>query len=113
MLIILNNMHTFQAFIAQRREELGLSQRDLARLVGITHAVISRLESGQATDFKFSTFLGLAAALQVHPMLLIRLYEGAEETVTPAEPSEDDEALVAAFREFLAQRRARYAPPPA
>jgi transcriptional regulator with XRE-family HTH domain len=101
-------METFHAFIAQRREGLGLSQRDLARLVGVTHAVISRLESGQAADFKFSTFLGLASALQVHPMRLIRLYEGfEEEAAAPTNPSEDDEALLAAFREFLVQRRAR------
>jgi len=34
-------------FVAWRREELGLSQRELAKRAGISHTVISRLESGQ------------------------------------------------------------------
>jgi transcriptional regulator with XRE-family HTH domain len=99
-------MHTFHEFIAQRREALGLSQRDLATLVGVTHAVISRIESGLATDFKFTTFLGLSTALQIHPMVLIRLYEG-ETSTHPIEQADDDEVLVNAFRDFLAQRRAQ------
>lgn len=34
-------------FVAWRREDLGLSQRELAKRAGISHTVISRLESGQ------------------------------------------------------------------
>jgi DNA-binding XRE family transcriptional regulator len=34
-------------FVAWRREELGLSQRELAKRAGISHTVVSRLESGQ------------------------------------------------------------------
>jgi transcriptional regulator with XRE-family HTH domain len=74
----LNNLKTFSGFISSRRDELGLSQRELAKQIGVTHAVISRLENAQATDFKFTTFLGLAAALSVHPMVLIRLYESGD-----------------------------------
>jgi ribosome-binding protein aMBF1 (putative translation factor) len=33
--------------VASRREELGLSQRELGKRAGISHTVISRLESGQ------------------------------------------------------------------
>jgi transcriptional regulator with XRE-family HTH domain len=105
MLIILNSMQSFGVYIARRREELGLSQRDLAKQVGVTHAVISRIESGQAGDFRFSTFLGLSAALQVHPMHLIRLYEGETDPTPESVHTGDDEALVEAFRAFLEQRR--------
>lgn len=111
--IILNNMHPFNEFIARRREELGLSQRDLAARVGVTHAIISRLESGQAGDFKFSTFLGLSAALNVHPMVLIRLYEGDIEASQAQTLPTDDAALAAAFREFLAPLAEQPTPPPA
>jgi DNA-binding XRE family transcriptional regulator len=34
-------------FVSWRREELGLSQRELAKRAGISHTVVSRLESGQ------------------------------------------------------------------
>ena len=34
-------------FVAWRREELGLSQRELGKRAGVSHTVISRLESGQ------------------------------------------------------------------
>jgi DNA-binding XRE family transcriptional regulator len=34
-------------FVAWRREDLGLSQRELGKRAGISHTVISRLESGQ------------------------------------------------------------------
>jgi DNA-binding XRE family transcriptional regulator len=33
--------------VASRREELGLSQRELAKRAGISHTVISRIENGQ------------------------------------------------------------------
>ncbi len=33
--------------LKERREELGLCRRELARRVGITHSLISRMETGQ------------------------------------------------------------------
>jgi transcriptional regulator with XRE-family HTH domain len=84
-------------FIAHRRAELKLSQRQLARRVGVTHAVISRLESGQSADLRFTTYLSLSAALQVHPMLLVEVYEGKlapdsplpEDRTVPVSPQND------------------------
>jgi ribosome-binding protein aMBF1 (putative translation factor) len=33
--------------VSSRREELGLSQRELAKRAGLSHTVISRIESGE------------------------------------------------------------------
>jgi DNA-binding XRE family transcriptional regulator len=37
----------FATLVASRREALGLSQRELAKRAGISHTVVSRIESGQ------------------------------------------------------------------
>ena len=102
----ITKMEHFGDFIAQRREEIGLSQRELADKAGVTHAVISRIESGQSTEFKFSTFLGMSKALKLHPMELIAVYEGKPfpETAKPT-PEAQDEAILEAFREFLSVRK--------
>ncbi len=48
--------------VAERRAELGLSQADLAGLVGTTQSAIARLESGGRPP-RIDTLLGIADAL--------------------------------------------------
>jgi DNA-binding XRE family transcriptional regulator len=48
--------------IASRREELGLSQRELAKRAGISHTVVSRIEQGEHTPSR-KTLDRLADAL--------------------------------------------------
>lgn len=39
---------TFGDFLYQRREDLGLSRRELAKLVGVSHQFMSKLESNES-----------------------------------------------------------------
>jgi DNA-binding XRE family transcriptional regulator len=49
--------------VASRREELGLSQRELAKRAGISHTVVSRIEQGEQTPSR-RTLERLADALR-------------------------------------------------
>ncbi len=53
------------------REERVFSQRELARLAGLTHATVWRLENG-FDQARPRTIRKLAAALRVEPKELIR-----------------------------------------
>ncbi len=49
--------------VRHRRERLGLSQRQLARLSAIDQSMISRLETGQLRGLRWSRFARLVDAL--------------------------------------------------
>ncbi len=50
------------------REARGLSQRELARIVGISQPVIARIEAGRAGNLELRTLIKIATALdsEVH-----------------------------------------------
>jgi transcriptional regulator with XRE-family HTH domain len=50
--------------VRARRNELGLKQGDLARLVGITQPSLSLIESGDTKSLRGTTLVGLARALK-------------------------------------------------
>jgi ribosome-binding protein aMBF1 (putative translation factor) len=55
----------FARLVIHKRMQLGLTQEELARRMGTSHSVISRLESGQHR-FSFATMRKLAKALNTH-----------------------------------------------
>ena len=57
--------------VAERRKELGLSQADVADLVGTTQSAIARLESGGRPP-RIDTLLRLAAALDCDLVVELR-----------------------------------------
>jgi len=59
---ILNEMRLEQDLIALR-EERGLSQSNLARLLGVSQPAIAKIESGKAKNLRLKTLLRLATAL--------------------------------------------------
>ena len=69
--------------IRQRREELGLSQQELARLLGMTQARISEIESGARPHVNLPNLRNLARTLGVSADYLIGTWEEGE---TPAPP---------------------------
>ena len=50
------------------REQRGISQRQLARMVGVSQPVIARIEAGRARNLELRTLIKIAAALdsEVH-----------------------------------------------
>ena len=55
----------FARLVIHKRMQLGLTQEELAKRMGTSHSVISRLESGQHR-FSFTTMRKLAKALDTH-----------------------------------------------
>ena len=57
--------------VADRRATMGLSQRELAELVGTTQSAIARLESGGRPP-RIDTLLNIAAALDCELVVELR-----------------------------------------
>ena len=57
--------------LAEIRKSRGVSQHELAAMVGMTAATISRLERG-CTDARIGTAVKLASALDIKVELLIK-----------------------------------------
>jgi transcriptional regulator with XRE-family HTH domain len=86
--------------IARRREELGMSQVDLAKVVGVSKASVCRWESGDISNMKRDKIHKLADALRISPIDLlceetegftliednITISNSAVEKETPLEP---------------------------
>lgn len=72
MVQVFENSKELVQFLKKRREELGLSQAELAKLCNLSLNGISKLESNGgerevklSTLFKLSTFLGFGLAFKV------------------------------------------------
>ena len=72
MVQVFENSKELVQFLKKRREELGLSQAELAKLCNLSLNGISKLESNDgerevklSTLFKLSTFLGFELAFKV------------------------------------------------
>lgn len=70
--------------IKRRREQLGLSQTDLARLAEIPQPRLSEYERGAKTDMTLWTAKRLARALGVSIDYLAETWEDAAEEAPPA-----------------------------
>lgn len=64
--------------LAQKRLELGLSQRELAKKTEISHSVISRLESGSIERVYFEYAIQIDKALKMNGELLVLAWESGE-----------------------------------
>lgn len=57
--------------IKKRREELDITQKDIADAVGVSEATVSRWESGNIGDMKRSRIAALAKVLKISPNVLM------------------------------------------
>lgn len=58
-------------FIREKREDLGLSQEDIARACGVNRATVSRWESGNISNMRRNKLEALANVLQISPSALL------------------------------------------
>jgi transcriptional regulator with XRE-family HTH domain len=91
----------FAARIRKLRLEKGLTQRDVARLIGCEVVLISRYERGEGLP-KFDTLALLSDALQVSTDELIL---GRSASETAAQPPIQNVLLLERFRELQALPR--------
>ena len=73
--------------IATRRKQLGWSQTDLARKIGIAPSRISEFESGLKTDCNLSTAKRLARALGCSIDYLADTWDEEEQAPAEAAPA--------------------------
>lgn len=64
--------------VRARRQDLQLSQEEIARRAGVSLNQVNRLERGEITDPHFSTLRGLAKALGLPVEVLVK-----EESLPP------------------------------
>ena len=64
------------------RERQGISQRQLARMVGVSQPVIARIESGRARNLELRTLVRIASALDSELRITIRRRRRGSRRVT-------------------------------
>lgn len=74
-------MKTFGERLLNRRNELGLSQDELARKTGVSRVTISKIELGDSQDTRSTNLFKIAEALQCSPRWLL---DGTQEGETMA-----------------------------
>jgi DNA-binding XRE family transcriptional regulator len=99
-----NQGHTIGERIREARKRHGLSQRELARLSGVSLSLISKLEQGERQETRTETLRKLAAALRVPTMVLIG--------DTPTPPPIPDEPVWEPIRHALTGPRSASAAEP-
>jgi transcriptional regulator with XRE-family HTH domain len=67
--------------IKERRLELAMTMRELALLVGVSEATISRWESGDIANMRRDKIAALARALRVPPAVLMDWEEYEKEKI--------------------------------
>jgi transcriptional regulator with XRE-family HTH domain len=92
-------MRSLAERIKALRIERGLSQKELASLVGVTSGAVSNWEAGTRENIRGEPLFALAAALGVSPEDLLARAQTAE--VAPVEELQ----LLAAFRQLSPERK--------
>lgn len=64
-------LNDIKDIIKNRRVELGLTQLDIAKAVGVSEATVSRWESGDIGDMKRSRIASLAKVLRMSPTVIM------------------------------------------
>lgn len=59
------------SYLSNRRKELGLTQKEVADLVGVTEATVSRWESGEIANMRRDKIAALSNALKTTPNFIM------------------------------------------
>ena len=71
-----------QNLLRERRQELGMTMKQVADAVGVSEATVSRWESGEIANMRRSRIVKLAAILSLSPLDLMN-WEGEEKDTRP------------------------------
>jgi transcriptional regulator with XRE-family HTH domain len=85
-------LRRFGRRVGQVRMAMGLSQRELAAIVGVDQSVISRFENGRAPGIRFDKVASILAALDIDRLdgLRPRSTPAWATEFLPREPTRDD-----------------------
>lgn len=83
--------------IRRRREELGLTMKEVADRVGVSEGTISRWESGDIQNMKRDKIASLASALDVSPAVIMGWETPAKSEESEAERMYADEDMKALY----------------
>lgn len=61
-------------YLDKRINELGLSKSEASRRADVSRQTWYRLINADIQDVKLSTLIRLAKALEVHPLVILKLY---------------------------------------
>ena len=88
--------------IKKRREELGMSQVQLANMLGVDKASVGRYEKGQIEKIPYITFIKILIALQTTPDKL--LSDEEKELVAQADELSDRYKVFETMKEVVANK---------
>lgn len=71
------------SYLADRRKELGLTQKDIAEAVGVSEATVSRWESGEIANMRRNRISALAKILHCSTDFVMTGEESTEATIPP------------------------------
>lgn len=58
-------------YLTKRRQEIGITQKDIAQYVGVSEGTISRWESGEIKNMKRNNIYKLGQILRISPLVLL------------------------------------------
>lgn len=77
------------SYLKNKRKEVGLTQKQIADMVGVSEATVSRWESGDIANMRRDRIALLASALRTTPGFVMTGKENEEQPTT----TKDDELL--------------------
>lgn len=86
-------MDSIKEIIKNRRIELGLTQLEVAKAVGVSEATVSRWESGDIGDMRRSRIAALAKILKLNPNVLMGWKDEEEFQIGNLLMTQDDDLI--------------------
>ena len=87
-------------YLSNRRKALGLTQKQIAELVDVSEATVSRWESGEIANMRRDRIAAYAKALKTTPSFIMSGDEPQTETPAPVVLTAPQFILLAAFNQL-------------
>ena len=87
-------------YLSNRRKALGLTQKQIAELVDVSEATVSRWESGEIANMRRDRIAAYAKALKTTPSFIMSGDEPQTDTPAPVVLTAPQSILLAAFNQL-------------